>query len=187
MRLDWPQPSLGVCLLLLLRYVKASLPTAPPAAVASTSVYPDHETMVARMTKINEILDEARFGKSRPGRRYDTETMLMRPEEEGTGDGLLQGDYSSHHPWGVDDEDLMDGSGSGAASDHTDVAEYADIGTPVWPEEPVQSKPPAKEKPLWTASETHPEDQSPAAKTASQRQWWSALAFALFVFAFVRW
>lgn len=39
------------------RYVKASLPNAPPAggAQSTTSAYPDHETMVARMTKINEV------------------------------------------------------------------------------------------------------------------------------------
>jgi hypothetical protein len=82
-----------------------------------------------------QILEEARSGgKSRPGRRYGAETMLLRPEEEGTGEGLLQGDYNSHHPWGVDDEDMMDGSGSGAAPEHADVAEYADIGAPVWPD-----------------------------------------------------
>lgn len=83
-----------------------------------------------------QILEEAHFGKSKPGRRYGSEAMLMRPEEEGTGDGMLQGDYNAHHQWGVDDEDLMDGSGSGAAPDHGDVhdAEYVDIGAPVWPE-----------------------------------------------------
>jgi hypothetical protein len=36
--------------------VKASLPTAAsPSAAPTTSAYPDHETMVARMTKINEV------------------------------------------------------------------------------------------------------------------------------------